>query len=526
MRHPQRPQRQGKIYVASECRKRLTTVAYRLQAFQALRHPDAPGAARMPAHGPSGSGGVRARRAAQAAARESASALLQPASLTSRASSAPAPRGSVDAPSEGESATLATGLARPVQRAVSAVPTTSPQRAVPPVFFHDMALPRVLPLTQPRASYRSESPLTPLKHGSSDSFPGAPAPGAYEEVFANLGAVSPGRSPPSSVETPLPRGDATEERQEVDVAVSSARAVLPPSSDGPIPIKPIQARMREYGRALHDTPHSKSIRPGNSYRNNYTGEDDPPSPIRASRYDIGLGRHLPPPSPVDKGAPWPRHVEGTDEPPMALINEWYAAGRPNPNNRFMHPRTPPRPGSPTIVDVECHGAEQPARRQPNRAASIQRPPLDPHVAEDIFEESVKPIVEESDVSDDDDGFVLPPNDPASDNDDSDLSDRPTPEEARARTKAKGKAPQRNASAAGSDSTRGRPTIGANQEIERMGHRIQGELATLAGELGMSYDTVIRKMGFSQQGVREPTLGNVFRKVHKQRLLASGQGRPV
>lgn len=90
-------------------------------------------------------------------------------------------------------------------------------------------------------------------------------------------------------------------------------------------------------------------------------------------------------------------------------------------------------------------------------------------------------------------------------------------------KGKTKAKSRNASAGPSNPPRGRPTVEANQEIEEVGHRIQSELSALASKLGLSYDTLLRKMGFAQQEVRDPNLMNVFKQVHKQRLIAAGKG---
>lgn len=68
---------------------------------------------------------------------------------------------------------------------------------------------------------------------------------------------------------------------------------------------------------------------------------------------------------------------------------------------------------------------------------------------------------------------------------------------------------------------GRPPASVNEEVERVGHRIQAELVELAETLGLSYRTLIRKIGLgSQQEVRMPNLANMFRKVHKHRLLAN------
>lgn len=92
-----------------------------------------------------------------------------------------------------------------------------------------------------------------------------------------------------------------------------------------------------------------------------------------------------------------------------------------------------------------------------------------------------------------------------------------------KAKGKAKAKEANAEAGPSDTSRGRPTVEANLEIEEVGHRMQGELVALAEKHGMTYDTLLRKIGFSRQEVREPTIANMFRQVHKQRLLDNGEG---
>lgn len=87
---------------------------------------------------------------------------------------------------------------------------------------------------------------------------------------------------------------------------------------------------------------------------------------------------------------------------------------------------------------------------------------------------------------------------------------------------KGKRGRRNASAGPSHPSRGRPTIEVNQEIEEVAHRMQAELVSLGHKVGLSYETLLRKMGFTQQEVRDPNISNVFKQVHKERLRASGQ----
>lgn len=69
--------------------------------------------------------------------------------------------------------------------------------------------------------------------------------------------------------------------------------------------------------------------------------------------------------------------------------------------------------------------------------------------------------------------------------------------------------------------RGRPNKEVSLEIERVGHKMQAELVALAGKHGLSYATILKKIGFTTQEVREPTLANIFRQVHKHRLAAKG-----
>lgn len=88
---------------------------------------------------------------------------------------------------------------------------------------------------------------------------------------------------------------------------------------------------------------------------------------------------------------------------------------------------------------------------------------------------------------------------------------------------KGKAPLRTANTAPLGVPRGRPPVSVNEEVERVGHRIQAELVDVAETLGLSYRTLLRKIGFgTQQEVCMPNLANVFRKVNKHRLLANNE----
>lgn len=88
---------------------------------------------------------------------------------------------------------------------------------------------------------------------------------------------------------------------------------------------------------------------------------------------------------------------------------------------------------------------------------------------------------------------------------------------------KGKDTQRNADSEPSGKSDGRPSVEVNQELERVGHKMQAELVDLSEKFGLSYVTVLRKVGFSrQQESREPNLANTFRKVYKHRLRGTPQ----
>lgn len=124
------------------------------------------------------------------------------------------------------------------------------------------------------------------------------------------------------------------------------------------------------------------------------------------------------------------------------------------------------------------------------------------------------------ASDDDDDFLpIPPAKVVVQGPEDDAEDVPGPTRAE-----KGKGPQnitRDQSAGHPD---GRPSVEVNLEIETAGHKMQAEIVELAEKFGLSYATVLRKLGFSrQQESREPNLANTFRKVHKHRLAAISQG---
>lgn len=86
---------------------------------------------------------------------------------------------------------------------------------------------------------------------------------------------------------------------------------------------------------------------------------------------------------------------------------------------------------------------------------------------------------------------------------------------------KGKAPLRNVDTRSLHQPHGRPAVSVNEELERVGHRMQAELVELAKTHDLSYKTLLRKVGFAgQQETRLPNLANMFRKVHKHRLIAN------
>ncbi|KZP33631.1 hypothetical protein FIBSPDRAFT_943418 [Athelia psychrophila] len=76
---------------------------------------------------------------------------------------------------------------------------------------------------------------------------------------------------------------------------------------------------------------------------------------------------------------------------------------------------------------------------------------------------------------------------------------------RPRHQDKGKRAQHNTSAGPSHSSGGCPPVKVNQEIEQVAHRMQAEIVQLSHKVGMSYETLLRKMGFTQQEVRDPNL---------------------
>lgn len=252
-----------------------------------------------------------------------------------------------------------------------------------------------------------------------------------------------------------------------------------------------------------------------------------------------------PPSSRDASAsPTPSHPDlqagVDDDQPTLLENSFHPPRTPPPRSPHVlessHPLRASRPSQrrgPRSMSQERMGTPKKSRLVPRRVASSalgrgaftgaqadsDSPPSEdefrpstPHVQRDtlLLEEGEQHLAEH-DAGDD----------LADANADDGDNESPLP----APRKDKGKQKQRNASAGPSNSARGRPTIQVNQEIEEVAHRMQGELVVLASKLGLSYETLLRKMGFTQQEVRDPNLSNVFKQVHKQRLRASGQRKP-
>lgn len=387
----------------------------------------------------------------------------------------------------------------------------------------ELAIPNIGPLarrTRPNShTYRKETPRSPHTGASEDSFPEAPPPTAYQDVFDVSDTGGEGSAGNSLIV-------ATTGPSESDLAAGcdymDEDDSLPSRHQGSPrhAIKVVVARMPEYGRNYHDTPLRREISNGDQFLDRHTKRSytdmehaTPPSPIAEGRFDIGLASHAPPPSVIEKGAPWDS-AQVHEEEPLAPINSWWE-GQAAKKNRFAQQAAsiPANSATRALGDGACLAVA--SRRQPPRAVSTHRAATDGPIAGDPFEEGNKPFIPDSDLSDEEGDFVPPAGTEADEMDD---LQTPSPEPPPAKSKGKGKARERNASPGPSETTRGRPTIEANKDIEEVGHRIQAELAALADKYGLSYDTVLRKVGLSPQAVREPTLGNVFRKVHKHRLL--------
>lgn len=387
-------------------------------------------------------------------------------------------------------------------------------------------------------SYRLPSPRIAGSGSSEQSLSDAPRPDDFDAMFVSPDppAKEPGRPEEihSSPEDTVAHHDGhtpNAGRHEVD-EVQECR-----------PFNLVTARMDENGRGIHETPQRKVIPLGDQFLGDISPQPvvemadlTPPSPIPSHRFDVGLGHHDPSPFPF---RPDNREQWAASEVEIPGRQYWRPGVR-RPN-RFLEPLSlQPQTVDPTAPVDPSQRPDVPPRRSA-RSTSRRPSTLEPQHEGDPFETEDGHLPHESDISDEDE-FVpddkhisdaaspsptVKPKGKAKMPNDEPLSDgsasEPASRSRTARPKAKGKAGSRNASAGPSDALRGRPSTVVNREIERVGHRMQRELVELAEQAGISYDTLLRKVGFSQQGVREPTLGNVFRKVHKHRLLATQQG---
>lgn len=318
--------------------------------------------------------------------------------------------------------------------------------------------------------------------------------------------------------------------------LSRCAACLPPGDARPSLM--YIARGPEPPRAEGDTPPKKCVIRGDTFldavrTSTVHGMQVWPrrSPISTHFFDVGLGLHEPVPfghdglprDHLDDYITW----EEAQADPTADHPHSPPSGQPVPlpadplaippvpsspvrRNRFLDP--PPAPLPANAGPPQPPSA--PLRAQPRRGAAPrafvhdrQQDESDGSAGEDTFVPS--PAQAHRDLPSDED--------PGSSTEEEE-DDQP----ARTKTSRKGKAAASNASA-GPSGTGGRPTGHMNEEVEHVGKRIQGELVALAEKVGVTYETLLRKMGLSRTEVREPTLGNVFRAVHKQRLIASGQG---
>lgn len=269
------------------------------------------------------------------------------------------------------------------------------------------------------------------------------------------------------------------------------------------PIVPVISRLQEKPRNHHDTPQQKLIIRRRPLRGLEMDADD------TAVYDISYGDHAPCPDNPD-GRPWV--VQFPD-----ISNEQWRP-QTGQGDRFTRGFFP--------------NALAPFNVRPNAPAFGNAPPSP--VPSFRKPSAVRSKPAQRDLNDLLDGAISMDDHGSHEEDDyipvaihktpgpSEIDDVQSPAEP-TRTD-KGKAPERNAAAGPSGDPRGRPTVGVNEELERIGHRMQGEVADLAEKFSMSYSTVLRKIGFSRhQEVREPNLANIFRKVHKHRLIAESKG---
>ncbi|KZP21991.1 hypothetical protein FIBSPDRAFT_953321 [Athelia psychrophila] len=288
--------------------------------------------------------------------------------------------------------------------------------------------------------------------------------------------------------------------------------------------------MPERSRSQHDTPDKKSIDRGDTFLSHLQADAAagmpnyiPRSPISNTHYDVGLTSRTPPP-PVRGGRPWEDWVdtEVTNEqwalpeqptPPKAPHRHQVIVDIIRPHH-FLRPvehGVDTRSSAPsTSTSAPLNSAHPSVRRQVQSTAAKSSAVYedttkdkdgDWQMSDD--DEYVPPVAsscnaralaeEEEDVKGDDD-----------EEDDDEPLDQGTGASATSKNKGKG---------------RGRPNKEVSLEIEHVGHKMQAELVALAAKHGLSYATILKKIGFTTQEVREPTLVNIFRQVHKHRLVA-------
>lgn len=258
-----------------------------------------------------------------------------------------------------------------------------------------------------------------------------------------------------------------------------------------VPIIPLTTRVGEAPRGMYDTPQRKVfparrplITPGMDLE-------------ESQLYDVGLAAHEPCPDNPD-GRPW---VQQYDDVSHA---EW-RLGRPRAN-RFMQ--------APVVKSKQLSTSDAVVVRvqPPRKSTHNYHAQFD---GEDLLEGAIS--MDDLASAEDDEFLPSPARRASGKRDDAE------PTSATPRVD-KGKAPERHARAGPST---GRPSFEVTEELERIGHKMQAEVTDLADKFGLSYETVLRKIGFArQQEVREPNLANIFRKVHKHRLAAASERKLI
>ncbi|KZP22525.1 hypothetical protein FIBSPDRAFT_890401 [Athelia psychrophila] len=243
-----------------------------------------------------------------------------------------------------------------------------------------------------------------------------------------------------------------------------------------VPIIPLTTRVGEAPHGMYDTPQRKVIAacpplitPGMDLE-------------ESQLYDVGLAAHEPCPDNPD-GRPW---VQQYDE--VSHV-EWRLGG-PRVNRFMQAPMVKSKQAS-TSDAVAVH-VQAPRKSTHNYHAQFD--------GEDLLERKMMS------------SYPLPL---------VGLRASGTTEPTSAAPRGdKGKAPERHARAGPST---GSPSFEVTEELERVGHKMQAEVNDLADKFGLSYETILRKIGFArQQEVQEPNVANIFRKVHKHRLAAASE----